>query len=176
MIHKEPGNNKIHRLRVIHLFEADFNLILSVKWKQLLKRVLDAGFINPGQNGSCPGCESTGLPFLEELKMEISYLTRYALINMDVDASSCFDRIIPALASLINRKFGMHKNVVMVHAATLEKAKYKLKTALGVSEGWYQHSITLPIYGTGQGAGNSPVIWVARRPLWTTRLFSACAG
>jgi hypothetical protein len=31
MIHKEAGNHKIHRLRVIHLFEVDYNLILSVK-------------------------------------------------------------------------------------------------------------------------------------------------
>ena len=35
MILKEPNNHKIHRLRVIHLFEADYNLILSVKWRQL---------------------------------------------------------------------------------------------------------------------------------------------
>jgi hypothetical protein len=34
MIHKEAGNHKIHRLRVIHLFEADYNLILSIKWRQ----------------------------------------------------------------------------------------------------------------------------------------------
>jgi hypothetical protein len=27
MIFKEPGNTKIHRLRVIHLYEADLNLI-----------------------------------------------------------------------------------------------------------------------------------------------------
>jgi hypothetical protein len=34
MILKEAGDHWIHRLRVIHLFEADYNLILSVKWRQ----------------------------------------------------------------------------------------------------------------------------------------------
>ena len=53
-----------------------------------------------------------------------------AIKIMDVDASSCFDRIIIAISSLINRKYGLHKNVVMVHACTLQEAKYKLKTAL----------------------------------------------
>jgi hypothetical protein len=34
MILKEAGDHRIHRLRVIHLFEADYSLILSVKWRQ----------------------------------------------------------------------------------------------------------------------------------------------
>jgi hypothetical protein len=31
MIQKDPGNSKIHRLRVIHIYEADYNLLLGVK-------------------------------------------------------------------------------------------------------------------------------------------------
>jgi hypothetical protein len=30
---------------------------------------------------------------------------------------------------------------------------------LGISEEFYQHCCMIPIYGTGQGSGNSPVIW-----------------
>jgi hypothetical protein len=37
MILKEPDNHKIHRLRVLHPFEADYNLILGVKWRQLMR-------------------------------------------------------------------------------------------------------------------------------------------
>jgi hypothetical protein len=33
MILKEVNNHKIHRLRVLHLFEADCNLFLGVKWQ-----------------------------------------------------------------------------------------------------------------------------------------------
>jgi hypothetical protein len=36
MILKEPNNHKINRLRVLHLFEADYNLVLGVKWQQLM--------------------------------------------------------------------------------------------------------------------------------------------
>jgi hypothetical protein len=61
--------------------------------------------------------------------------------------------------SLIGRKFGLHKNVVFVHALTLEETKYKLKTSLGVSEEFYASCTAFPIYGTGQGSGNSPAIW-----------------
>ena len=31
MIFKEPGNFQIHRLRVLHIYEADFNLLMAVK-------------------------------------------------------------------------------------------------------------------------------------------------
>ncbi|MEM7284523.1 MAG: hypothetical protein AAF438_23235, partial [Pseudomonadota bacterium] len=44
-------------------------------------------------------------------------------------------------------------------ARTLQDAKYKLKTSLGVSENFYSHCTVYPIYGTGQGSGNSPAIW-----------------
>ena len=36
MILKEEGNLKIHRLRVIHLYEADLNFILGLKWKEAI--------------------------------------------------------------------------------------------------------------------------------------------
>ena len=160
MIFKDPGNYKIHRLRIIHLYEADFNLLLAVKWRQLLRAADENGTINPGQYGGRPGCEAQSLPLLEELKYDLSYMTRRSLFNFDNDAASCYDRIIIALASLVNRKYGLHREIVLIHASTLEQAKFHLKTAAGTSEAHYSHSIQFPIYGSGQGSGNSPCIWL----------------
>jgi hypothetical protein len=81
MILKEPGNTKIHRLRVIHLFEADYNLILSVKWRQQIKHAEERELLNEGQYGSRSGRKAPTLPFLEELKNEISYCSRKHLLN-----------------------------------------------------------------------------------------------
>jgi hypothetical protein len=104
MILKEPGNAKVHRLHVIHIFEADYNLILSLKWRALLKHAEDQNLLNNGQYGSHAGREAPALLYLEELKSEIAYGFRKPLVNMDNDASSCYDRIIVSLASLISRK------------------------------------------------------------------------
>eukprot|EP00957_Ditylum_brightwellii_P203701 15335832-Ditylum_brightwellii.AAC.1 len=46
---------------------------------------------------------------------------------------------------------------------TLTEAKFKLKTALGVSDKFYQHCQSFPFYGTGQGSTNSPTIWLIIR-------------
>ena len=55
MIPKDPGNNRIHRLQVIHIFEADYNLLLGVKWRELIYRLEDTTVLHPDQHGSRPG-------------------------------------------------------------------------------------------------------------------------
>jgi hypothetical protein len=156
MIHKEAGNHKIHRLRVIHLFEADYNLILSVKWRQQIYAADKEQLVNPGQYGSYPGREATSLCLLEELKRDISYSSRKPIINFDNDTSSCYDRIIVNLTSLINWKYGQNRHVVMVNADTSRNARYHLKTALNVSEEYISHCTAWPLHGTCQGSGNFP--------------------
>jgi hypothetical protein len=160
MIFKDEGVYHIHRLRVIHIYEADFNLLLAVKWRELVSSADQAGLINKGQYGGRPGHEAASLALLEELRIDLTYLTRRTLITFDNDAASCYDRIIPAFASLINRKYGLHRQVAVVHGRTLQEARYKLRTAVGISESEYSHSTQFPLYGSGQGSGNSPALWL----------------
>ena len=48
----------------------------------------------------------------------------------------------------------------MDQGKTLEEAKYHLKTKFRVFEDFIQHSIAHPIFGTGQGSGNSLTYWL----------------
>ena len=61
--------------------------------------------------------------------------------------------------SLASRSFGQNQSIVFINAKTLAEAKYYLKTKLGVSDRFYKHCTIFPVYGSGQGAGNSPAIW-----------------
>ena len=54
----------------------------------------------------------------------------------------------------------MHRNICIVQGRTLAEAKYYLKTKLGISDDFIQHSQAFPIFGTGQGSGNSPMYWL----------------
>ena len=47
----------------------------------------------------------------------------------------------------------------MINATTLQKAKYMPKTQLGTSQCSYTHTPEHPLYGIGQGAGNSLAVW-----------------
>ena len=160
MLEKDPGEPKIHRLCVIHLYEADYNLILGNKWRELCQQATKQRTINPHAYGSSPGHTAQEPVFMEEMKHEICRMSLKPLVQNDNDASSCYDRIIMNAAGICSRQHGMHRNICIVNGRTLKEAKYHLKTQLGVSEEFYQHCEFYPIYGSGQGSGNSPVIWL----------------
>ena len=159
MIEKEANNPKIHRLRVIHIYEWDYNLLLGMKWREMIFNCEKLGTLNEGQYGSRPGHRASDVTMIEEMKNEISRASRKSIINFDKDATSCYDRILASLASVTSRKHGVQRTIVMVNATTLKEAKFRLKTMMGVTEEFYQHCEFFPIYGTGQGSGNSPQIW-----------------
>lgn len=159
MIEKTPGDRRINKLRVIHLYEYDFSLLLAVHWKRMMWQAETRGSINDGQYGGRKDRNPQSLVLFEELKNEICRFSRKSLVNFDNDAKSCYDRILPSVASLLGRVQGIHKHVVFVHAKTLEEARYKLRTALGVSKTFAQNCDLQPWFGTGQGSTNSPMIW-----------------
>ncbi|KAG7372926.1 hypothetical protein IV203_033650 [Nitzschia inconspicua] len=59
MIQKEPGNTKVHGLRVKHFYEANFNLLLGVKWCQLAHHCINSNLINPWHFRGLPGRYAT---------------------------------------------------------------------------------------------------------------------
>lgn len=160
MIEKEPGNPKQHRLRTIHLYENDYNLILSVKWRNLLQFACSQGFIHESLFGSRPGKEAMDAKFMRALQYEMARLTRHNTIFFDNDATSCYDRIPVFIANVISRKYGMDKMVCMVNGRTLAEARYHLKTKLGISDTYIEHSRAYPIFGVGQGAGDAAFKWL----------------
>jgi hypothetical protein len=159
MLLKEPGNPKIHRVRVIHLYEANYNLLLAVKWRQAMHHAEDHNLLNDGLYGSRAGRSAHEPVFLEILQNETYTCSMKSGINFDLDATSCYDRILACLATIASRRLGMTRQVVLVCAKTLEHAKFRLKTTLKITDTYYQHCEAYPIHGTGQGSGNSPHIW-----------------
>ena len=129
------------------------------KWRQALLHAQKQQTLHPGQYGGLPGHDCTSITFLEEIRLDYSWVTRTPFANFDNDATACYDRILTLLSSLAGRKFGIHRDVVFVHAKTLEEAQYKLKLATRMTDTAYKHCIAFPIHGTGQGSTNSPMIW-----------------
>ena len=175
MLEKEPGNPKIHRLRVIHIYEADYNLILGVKWRELIHHCEDNQLLHPSLYGARPGRGALEPVFVEELVNEITRQSRKPVIKNAEDATACYDRIIPGVGNLASRSHGLHRNVAIVQGSTLQEVKYHLKTQLGVTDEYYQHCTISPIYGTGQGSGNSPTVWLVVSSI-LFRCYSATAN
>jgi Reverse transcriptase (RNA-dependent DNA polymerase) len=161
MIQKDKNSTKINRLRVIHLYEADYNLLLKIVWaRKGVHNAHNKGSLNNGQAGSRPGKKALDVVINKEMKYLYARLTRTALGTLDNDAKSCFDRIICNLAMMISQYYGIPTNYCELQANTLQKSIFRLRTALGDSVQTYTHTQQTPIHGTGQGSCSSPALWL----------------
>ena len=53
MNEKDTGSPTLNRLRIIHLFEADYNLLLKLLWgSRLVRKAIDLDLLHPCQHGS----------------------------------------------------------------------------------------------------------------------------
>ena len=162
MIEKDPGKPRIHRLRIIHLFEADYNFFLKLQWgHRLVKQACKLNLLHDSQHGSTPRRTTMDPIMLTQLTTDLCRILKHDLARFDNDASACYDRIIVALAMLAARRCGMPPNVVRLHSEALQFMKYTVKTMYGVSESNYHGTIFEPLFGTGQGSGASPSAWLS---------------
>jgi hypothetical protein len=160
MLEKIPGKPLLHKLRVIHILEADYNLTLKIIFgKRLLQHCERYEVLGDLQDGFRKGRSTIRTLLLNELICDYNKRLRINNFVGMTDISGCFDRIVTPIISLLNIKNGCTPQAVSMHATTLQKSRYHLKTKLGVSEEFYSHSDKTPVYGNGQGAGDSPSQW-----------------
>ena len=155
-IPKETGNFKLHRLQVIHLYEADLTALFSIWSKKMIHNSETKQTINPGSFGARPGRTSTDPPYIQALQTEIATLSRSSLANCPNDATQCYDRIIPNHAMLSAASHGMPPSAATCIGSTLQLARYHLRTALSQTQEYWTNRPGNPVFGTGQGSAISP--------------------
>lgn len=162
MLEKIPGSPKIHKLRVIHIYEADYNLMLKILWA---RQLVWAGHLkqafHEGQAGSRPDHRCSDVIIRKEMNYLYARLSRTALATVDNDAKACYDRILCNLAMMVSRYFGMSEAACKFHSTTLKAMHYRIRTTMsGDSSQVYKHTTDTPIHGSGQGSCASPALWL----------------
>jgi hypothetical protein len=176
MIEKEPGQPYLHRLRVIHLYEATLNAFLGIKYRELLHYAEDHDLLNPGCYGSRPGRQALDPVLIEILQYEYVMATRLPHLKFNNDATSCYDRMLAHITTIIAQAYGLATPVAKVQGTFLQTAQYFIKTMLGVSQQSYSHSEDAPIFGNGQGSMSSPTAWGFCGSLLFDVFDSQCTG
>ncbi|OEU18182.1 hypothetical protein FRACYDRAFT_236453 [Fragilariopsis cylindrus CCMP1102] len=159
MLAKESGIPRIHRLRVIHLYECDLNLLFSIFFREFDQHCEDKFLINKGVYGCRPTRRAIDPVFVDVSQTELAMITRRTLVKFNNDATACFDRILVHLLNLCLQSFGMPKKLTTIIGALLEIARYAIKTGIGISKETYHHSDDSPAFGSGQGSGVSAQGW-----------------
>ena len=114
--------------------------------------------LNDGQHGSVPKRNTMDPIMLTELTNDLCRLHNIA--RFDNDASAAFDRVIITLGMMAARRCGMPDHSVNTHATCLRLMRYTVKTIHGISKDNYHGTPFEPLFGTGQGSGASPAVWL----------------
>ena len=140
------------RLRIIQLFEGDFNAALNLLFGRRQMWYRDQKGLNSeatfgGRKGK--GCHQALTRI--QYTAEHSRIMRTPMALIDVDATGCFDRITGCLLSLINQSTGMTQEAAVCQAKTLHNMKHHVKTKMGVSKEYIERGPHLLLEGNGQG-------------------------
>jgi hypothetical protein len=159
MIGKDNGIPRIHRLRIIHLYECDLNLLFALFFRELDQHCEDNYLMNKGIYGCRPNRRAIDPVFVDVTQTELSMVTRKILVRFNNDATACFDRILVHILTLCLRSFGMPKKLTTILGNLLHVARYAIKTGIGISKETYQYSTESPAFGSGQGSSASAQGW-----------------
>ena len=161
MLEKDQGDPKINRLRIICLYEADYNLFLKIMWAhRLMKQANNNQLFGEAQGGGQSNRTANDVALRKMLTYTYARATRTNFGFLDLDATSCYDRIVAGFALLCSRHYGMPSDACELHGKTIANMQHHVKTALRVSQAFFQSTPEMMLYGSGQGSSGSPPLWV----------------
>eukprot|EP00978_Attheya_sp_CCMP212_P047185 scaffold421252_cov49-Attheya_sp.AAC.1 len=124
-IPKDSGSSKLHRLRVIHIVDTCLNFLRRFFIaRRLLHHIHDHHKLAKDQWGGIPGRTAIDLVMSKEMMTTILHLLRMNGAITDVDATACYDWMVPALIWLGYFKAGATWNIVQLFALALLNLKY----------------------------------------------------
>jgi hypothetical protein len=160
LLEKIPGVPRIDKLRVIHLYEADWSLIQKFFVAFKLNKLASSSKTVPiEQAGGRPGRSAIELAAARVLTFETIRLQRLSGAAVYNDAKACYDRVIENASNLALMKQGLPVELARLHAQTFKEIKYYIKHRLGIGDIPHSHHRPKPVYGVGQGSTDAPARW-----------------
>jgi hypothetical protein len=121
MIYKQPGIYLINKIRVIHLFEADYNFIIGTVFG---RRAMYSGVENNTLHSiqwAQPGRQCADAVVMRELTLAVSKMTKSPVGGFENDASACYDRIVMNLGVAVFQRMGVPCGPLRLQEQTLLK-------------------------------------------------------
>jgi hypothetical protein len=159
-LEKIPGYPLLEKLRVIHIYEADWSLIHKYYIAYRLNQIATKEKTVPiEQAGGRPGRSSIELAASRVLTYESIRLQRLNGAVLYNDAKACYDRIIENLSNLTLLKEGLPPAIAKLHSQTYRHIIYYIKHRYGIGAEPHGHNSPKPLYGVGQVATDSHARW-----------------
>ena len=177
MLEKEQGAPWIHRLRIIELFDAQANAGFQIFiGRKLIQQAVNSKSLQMESYGSTPGKTAAGAVIQKMVSLDQLRLERRAGGIFDCDASGCYDRIIPPLASVHLQSLGLDRSIGTFLARFMFQAKRHVRTGNGISKEHIRTTKRRVLHGIGQGNGGGPAIWLSHLTVMLAAISTVCAG
>ena len=176
MLEKEPGAPWIHRLRIIELFDAQANAGFQIfVGRKLIQQAVKHNRLQTESYGSTPGKTAVAAVTQKILSLDQLRLERRAGGIFDCDASGCYDRILPPLASVHLQALGMDRSISTFLARFMYHAKRHVRTSEGISKQSIRTTKRKVLHGIGQGNGGGPAIWLSHLTVMLAAIATVCS-
>jgi len=162
MLEKIPGNFNVEKLRIILLFEADFNM--NNKWlgRAVMLNAEKCNLLAEEQYGSRRQKAAVLQCLNKGLFYDLIRLWKKPAALCSNNAKSCYDRITLLVAALCLCHLGAPIPAVQSMIKTIHGMNHHIRMAFGDSQQSASRSTwATPIAGIGQGNGAGPPIWAA---------------
>ena len=156
LLEKIMGNNYVHKLRAICLFEADFNWWTKLIFARRMMAQADAKGCIPDdlfakKGESCDSAVMTKVFFSDISRT----MHRPASLTMN-DFGDCYDRSAHTVQAVALRANGIPKEAVRVMLTCLRLMQFFVRTGFGESEESFGGTEENPLGGLGMGSGSAP--------------------
>ena len=150
----------VNKLRIVQLFEADFNSVLKcVLGRRLMAHSEFHELNSPQLYGSRKKKSTIEALVMLRVMYDMARLDRLYMVSLFNDLKGCYDKIRPSLNTITMRRLGCPKSVAVCQAATLRTMQHALRTSLGVSKESILWDPDSYLGGIGQDSGGGPLSW-----------------
>ena len=182
------------KLRIIQLFEGDFNAALKyLLGKLLMKYTTEMKILHNDIFGSRKGKTSTEAMITLQLLYDHHRIWHLVIASLFNDAEGCYDRIPANLADICMQRIGCPSSIAHCHTEVQKNMKHYIRIAAGISLGYIAFlctekteethnnkgniiSIKGKTGGIGQGGGGGPIAWIAVIQVMLLAYSSLCEG
>ena len=177
LMEKDAGRPKIHRMRAIHIIEADVQFLTKLFYcKKLMNKAEAISAITDQQYGGRKNKMAQSAVINKLLYYGIVHQQLMQAAFMDDDARNCYDRIITALSAVELRAWGQSYQEAEFSIEFLQQQEYHIRTSHGITKEYYKYSREDPTHGSGQGVGWAGVKFTKTSDTVCRAMQKNCAG
>ena len=166
----------LQKLRIVQLFEGDFNAGLKyLIGRKLMRHMNDNKLHDPETFGSRSGKTAPEALLNLQLLFDHCRMWKKPIGCIFNDAIGCYDRIVPILCETSMRKKGCPRGIAKCHTLTQKNMVHRIRISSGISKGSISFSKIKSIRhvdshidyikgktgGIGQGGGGGPMAWIS---------------